>query len=373
MRNNGSGRFTDSFLEDLRDRIPISEVIGTRVSWDRAKTKQQKGDYWGCCPFHGESRPSFHCEDRKGRYHCFGCGASGNHFKFFMELDGVSFPRAVEMVASLAGVNLPGREETEKERRERLKREQDRKRRDEQRARQHQKAMERKAETVRSIWDEAKPIAGTLAEQYLKSRSIELSDFPEGTEWMPSLRFHPGLLLENVKHPALIGGVQGKNRKLIAIWRIFLQPNGRALTNAEGRKMKLGFGPANGGAVRLGPVTETLRLTEGIETGLGVLLLSRKPSSVWATLSTAGMIGLEIPEGVKRLEIYADGDRFRLHQRTGEVTDPPGIAAAKKLQQRAREQGLEAVIYASPEPDDWLDVWVQRKNDEQRIRSVQYI
>ncbi|NKW09990.1 hypothetical protein HGG76_11820 [Ochrobactrum tritici] len=92
----------------------------------------------------------------------------------------------------LAGVNLPGREETEKERRERFQREQDRKRRDEQRARQDQKDMERKTETVRSIWAEAKPIAGTLAEEYLRSRSIELADFPEGTEWMPSLRFHPG-------------------------------------------------------------------------------------------------------------------------------------------------------------------------------------
>lgn len=373
MRERGSGRFTDSFLEDLRERIPISEVIRTRASVDNKKSKPNRGDYWFCCPFHGENRPSFHCEDRKGRYHCFGCGVTGNHFKFLMELDGVSFPRAVEMVASLAGVNLPGREETEKERRERFQREQDRKRRDEQRARQDQKDMERKTETVRSIWAEAKPIVGTLAEEYLRSRSIELADFPEGTEWMPSLRFHPGLSLQGAKHPALIGGVQNKDRKLIAIWRIFLQPNGKALVNEDGRKVKLGLGPANGGAVRLGPVTETLRLTEGIETGLGVALLSSKPASVWAALSTSGMMGLEIPEGVKRLEIYADGDRHRLNQRTGEIVDPPGIAAAKKLQKRAREAGLEAVIYASPEPDDWLDVWTLRKNDEQRIRNVQYL
>src|SRR5690606_35375583 len=50
---------------------------------------------------------SIHCEDRKGRYHCFGCGVSGDHFKFMTELDGLSFPEAVERVAELAGVPLP--------------------------------------------------------------------------------------------------------------------------------------------------------------------------------------------------------------------------------------------------------------------------
>ena len=260
-------RFTDQFIDDLRDRISISEVVGTRVTWDRKKTVQQRRDFWGCCPFHGENSPSFHCEDKKGRYHCFGCGASGDHFRFFMDLDGVSFPRAVEMVASLAGVGIPGHEETAQEKRQRLQREADRKKRDQQRDAEKRREDERKAETVRTIWDSAVPIGGTLAEVYLRNRSIELSDFPEGTIWMPSLRFHAGLKLGNERHPALIGGVQAKNRKLTAIWRIFLAPDGRAITDPEGKKLKLGLGPAVGGAVRLGPVTETLRVVEGIETG----------------------------------------------------------------------------------------------------------
>ncbi|MDA5627828.1 toprim domain-containing protein [Agrobacterium sp. ST15.16.055] len=190
---------------------------------------------------------------------------------------------------------------------------------------------------------------------------------------MPSLRFHPGLKLGNTRHPALIGGVQAKNRKLTAVWRIFLGPDGHALTDDEGKKLKLGLGPAVGGAVRLGPVTETLRVVEGIETGLGVSLLSKKQASVWATLSTSGMINFEIPEGVKRLEIYADGDRHRLNKKTGDLMMPPGIAAAKQLQSRAEKEGVQAVLFPSPEPDDWLDVWVQRKRDEQQQRTVQYL
>lgn len=110
-------RFPPSFLDEIRDRVPISSVIGERVSWDKRKTNTSRGDYWACCPFHGEKSPSFHCEDRKGRYHCFGCGVSGDHFKFLTELDGMSFPEAVERIADKAGVPMPARDE-QAERRE---------------------------------------------------------------------------------------------------------------------------------------------------------------------------------------------------------------------------------------------------------------
>ncbi|MBN7757510.1 DNA primase [Nitratireductor aquimarinus] len=103
-------RFPNSFLDEIRDRVPISQVIGTRVTFDRRKTNASRGDYWACCPFHGEKSPSFHCEDRKGRYHCFGCGVSGDHFRFLSELDGISFPEAVERIADMAGVPMPQRD-----------------------------------------------------------------------------------------------------------------------------------------------------------------------------------------------------------------------------------------------------------------------
>ncbi|MCP8893940.1 DNA primase [Shinella daejeonensis] len=100
-------RFSNAFLDEIRDRVPISDVIGRRVTWDRRKTNVSRADYWACCPFHGEKSPSFHCEDRKGRYHCFGCGASGDHFRFLTELEGLSFPEAVQQIADMAGVSMP--------------------------------------------------------------------------------------------------------------------------------------------------------------------------------------------------------------------------------------------------------------------------
>lgn len=100
-------RIPPGFLDDVRDRLPLSEVVGRRVTWDKRKSQPGKGDFWACCPFHQERSPSFHVEDRKGFYHCFGCGASGDHVKFLTESEGLSFTEAVERLADMAGMRLP--------------------------------------------------------------------------------------------------------------------------------------------------------------------------------------------------------------------------------------------------------------------------
>jgi DNA primase len=100
-------RFPPSFLDDIRGRVSISSVVGRRVAWDRRKTNVGKGDYWACCPFHTEKSPSFHVDDRKGRYHCFGCKKSGDIFTFLVEKEGASFPEAVERLAQEAGLPMP--------------------------------------------------------------------------------------------------------------------------------------------------------------------------------------------------------------------------------------------------------------------------
>ena len=109
-------RFTDSFLEEVRQRLPISQVVGEHVIWDKRKSQPGRGDFWACCPFHGEKTPSFHADDRKGIYHCFGCGVTGDHFRFLTEKAGLSFPEAVEKLAGQAGVPMPARDEREERR-----------------------------------------------------------------------------------------------------------------------------------------------------------------------------------------------------------------------------------------------------------------
>lgn len=111
-------RFSDQFLDEIRQRLPISQVVGEHVIWDKRKSQPGKGDFWACCPFHGEKSPSFHADDRRGHYHCFGCGVHGDHFRFLTEKVGMSFPEAVEKLASMAGVPMPTRDEKAEKRQE---------------------------------------------------------------------------------------------------------------------------------------------------------------------------------------------------------------------------------------------------------------
>ena len=95
-------RFTPQFLEDLRARLPVSEVVGRRV-----KLKRAGKEFKGLSPFQQEKTPSFTVNDQKQFYHDFSTGKHGNIFDFVMETEGVSFPEAVERLASMAGMPLP--------------------------------------------------------------------------------------------------------------------------------------------------------------------------------------------------------------------------------------------------------------------------
>jgi len=106
------------FLDELRARVPISEIVGRRVTWDARKSSAARGDFWACCPFHEEKSPSFHVDDRKGFYHCFGCHASGDAIKFLTERENMGFMDAVEELARAAGMEMPARDPAVAERAE---------------------------------------------------------------------------------------------------------------------------------------------------------------------------------------------------------------------------------------------------------------
>lgn len=95
-----SGGFTPEFLEELKYKCDIVEVISQYVP-----LQKKGGRYFGCCPFHNEKTPSF-CVNN-GWYHCFGCGASGDVVKFVMEMESVSFYDAVKILADKVGLQLP--------------------------------------------------------------------------------------------------------------------------------------------------------------------------------------------------------------------------------------------------------------------------
>ncbi len=90
------------FLDELRGRLTLSEIIGRRVKLTRAGR-----EFKACCPFHNEKTPSFYVNDAKGFFHCFGCGAHGDAVSFRMRHDNLGFMEAVEGLAAEAGMEIP--------------------------------------------------------------------------------------------------------------------------------------------------------------------------------------------------------------------------------------------------------------------------
>jgi DNA primase len=109
-------RFPPQFLDELRARLPVSEVVGRRV-----KLKRAGREFKGLSPFNQEKTPSFTVNDQKGFYHDFSSGKHGDIFGFVMETEGVTFPEAVERLASMAGLPMPKVSREDEAREERRK------------------------------------------------------------------------------------------------------------------------------------------------------------------------------------------------------------------------------------------------------------
>ncbi|SFD45423.1 DNA primase [Roseivivax sediminis] len=107
------------FLDELRGRLSLSQVVGRKVMWDNRKSNQAKGDMWAPCPFHQEKSASFHVDDRKGFYYCFGCQAKGDAISFVRESENVGFMEAVEILAREAGMQMPAQDPRTKEKSDR--------------------------------------------------------------------------------------------------------------------------------------------------------------------------------------------------------------------------------------------------------------
>ena len=98
------------FLDELRNRLSLGQVVGRKVMWDARKSNPGKGDLWAPCPFHQEKSASFHVDDRKGYYYCFGCHAKGDAISFVRETENVDFMEAVKILAGEAGMPMPERD-----------------------------------------------------------------------------------------------------------------------------------------------------------------------------------------------------------------------------------------------------------------------
>jgi phage/plasmid primase-like uncharacterized protein len=185
-------------------------------------------------------------------------------------------------------------------------------------------------------WRAAQPLAGTLAETYLRSRGIKLSSLPT------TLRFEPEAIFTvkdgvKVRHPAMVAAVSLWGTKTAcAVQRTALQPDGKGKADLPGGSRRT-FGPARGGAVRLSRFEpgRTLVLAEGVETALACLQ-AMPDAAVWATLGTSGLRSVLVPAG-SRVLIAADAD-------------DAGRKAAADLAQRLTRDGHAVSVATPPKP-----------------------
>lgn len=188
-----------------------------------------------------------------------------------------------------------------------------------------------------SIWDRAEPARGTLVEDYIKSRGLNMPR-------LQSLRFRPRLYHADDRRywPCMVALItRGTDDEPIGIHRTFLARDGGSKAPVEKNKMMLGL--HGGGAVRLAQFDPDLPLmiSEGIETGLAAMQVEGNPT--WAALSTSGMRTLDLPPEVQDIIILADGD-------------DAGEGAAKASAFRWQREGRRCRIARPPRGMDFNDM-----------------
>lgn len=259
----------------VKAALMLSELVGRFVDWDRRKSNPAQGDFWACCPFHQERTASFHVDDKRGFFHCFGCSAGGDLFDFQQQYFNQDFAAALEALEAFGGV-APGAQPRARAR----PRDpappgaQDRARR----------ALFR----AREIWRQARP-GGRLIMDYLAARGVAIAALERTFAGLPpAIRLHPELAhfrdgAEVHRGPAMIGlvswpRVRGKTfGRVVGIHRTWITARGRqALDGIKLDKQWLGLtGSMKGAACHLAPVDRQMLVGEGIETTLAAWSLKQ--------------------------------------------------------------------------------------------------
>ena len=312
------------------------------------------------CPVHGgnDGFRLFRDADISGGGICNSCGAKPDGFSLLMWLRGWSFPEALSAVANELGISTDSNHKKPIVKRKPV-------------AFDNSKSSVDDAKLkviMRTVWQESKPISHPEAEPvriYLQSRGLD-SFIPD---W-PSIRFHPNMQYRDedgklIGHfPAMLALVE-KGNEAITIHRTFLTQDGRkALVDSPKKMMPaLSNKLVVGSAIRLGNPGRVLCVAEGIETALAVLEATGMVT--WPLISATMMSQFLIPSGVEKLIIWSDLDRSFA-----------GSFAAQKLAERAKAQGVEAVIREPKGPlpadvksIDWLDVLNQQGPNAFALRS----
>lgn len=280
-------------IEEIRANYPLTAMAELYVP---VRRNAQGGV--ACCPFHDDRNPSFSIFANNTRFHCHGCGASGDVIAFVQRAHGVGFSEAIAM---LTDGTIPVPEPTASDPPDNVDRIQE----------------------ARALFEQAISAEGTPAETYLRSRGITIT-VP------PSIRFawlnYKGL----GKGPCLVAALTDKAGEITGVQRTFLLPDGRG--KAKVAKPKLSLGKVSGSAIQLDPnfVTGEAVVCEGLEDGLSLAQIA--DASVWVAAGASMMAKLEFPTSVTSAIIASDNDHA-------------GMMAAKKAADIFFGRGLPVRLF----------------------------
>jgi putative DNA primase/helicase len=285
----------------------------------------------------GTDRFQYTDKDGEGGYFCRGCGP-GDAFKLIQFATGLSFIETLKRIEECVGTSpAPVPAPTPAP---------------------HGPTPDRMRQLARRIWHEAKPIVrGDAVDAYLRNRGIALETYPGALRCHPALGYYQSKegakkATKVAEYPAMLACVQGADGHGITLHRTYLHKGKKAALPDAKKLLSAGI---NGAAVRLSEATEEVAVTEGIETGLAVLLSTAKP--VWSAINAGNLEKLWLPAGVKRVLIYADNDAES--QFDGQAS---AYALARRLTKESKKTVEREVSVFVPKHSghDWADVWLAR-------------
>jgi DNA primase len=303
-------------LAVLKSRADIMDIVGRYVAL-RAKGHE----FWGLCPFHAESTPSFKADRRQQRFICFGCGHKGDVLDFLAAAEGLDGAGAIRRLREIVGASAahqmpPAPPPADKP----------------------SPGTGRNRELAQEVWRQTEGIWSGLGLPWrylIERRGL--------TRWdHDRLRWHPRCPWRNEKAGCLVGPINDHATGLVVgVWRI--------LPTLTGEVQRRGLGPTRGNAARLfraeGP---QVVIAEGVEDALAAHELTGLPA--WAALSAGNMAELTLPRRLREVLILADKDESGL-----------GLAKAHALAARLRQEGREAVVRRPTTGKDANDVLRTRR------------
>lgn len=318
-------------IDRLKQSVRLSDVVSRYTQLRQAGARHN-----GLCPFHEDTKPSLVVSDDVGLYYCHACQVGGDVLDFIQAVQKCSFMDAVRSLSA----TIPALDVA----------------RYRHQARKFDQAKRALASAYARIqWQDGRPIEGTPAERYLRSRGLH-GEIPASLRYgRPHLWINLTTGAKGPRQHALIGACQNDSGRIAGIQRIFLQPNG---TIAALEAPKRNIGQIRGGALRLGPEGPEMIVCEGPEDGL-TLRQMMPTMPVWVALGSGNMAFMSLPPCVKRVLVAGDNNTA-------------GRLAARRACEAFKAQGRQATpIFPDCDYEDFNDQLRDRKATPAAAPSVE--